>query len=445
MKKLYLLTTAAILGFSTFTHADIITMWTFEEKPERMAIQQKIVDRFKQASGHDVELIPVSETKIGERITAAFSADDLPDVIYYPAMFTKAWAEAGMLDIDSGTFLVEKLGIDHFSEAALKQVFWDGNYTGVPTDSMIQMIYYRKDLFDKNDLSAPDNYENILAAAEKLHNPPEIYGFVIPTKVDDVYMSQVIEHIMMANAIDPIDQDGNVNMDEKALREALTFYKKLKEYSPPGDLYWKQSRELYFAGKAAQIFWSGALLDELGGLRDSAPITINDDPTSKELAQKTGFITAISGTVTNQKTGFSGARILSVSTSANTPVAEEFILYLINNEYANFLSISPENKFPALIGDDTDNNKFVKQWLKLPIGVDRFAAPAELYGQDFIDTFTAGVNNSNRWGRDSNQGERISRILVSFTLSRIIREYLDGKNDLDTTINIIYDELEKIQ
>ena len=38
------------------------------------------------------------------------------------------------------------------------------------------------------------------------------------------------------------------------------------------------------------IIWSPPLLDELGGLRDSAPVTISDDPTTKELAKDTGFV-----------------------------------------------------------------------------------------------------------------------------------------------------------
>ena len=52
---------------------------------------------------------------------------------------------------------------------------------------------------------------------------------------------------------------------------------------------------MYFAGEAAMIIWSPFILDELAGLRDSAPPTINSDPTSKELASKTGIITTLAG------------------------------------------------------------------------------------------------------------------------------------------------------
>ena len=46
-----------------------------------------------------------------------------------------------------------------------------------------------------------------------------------------------------------------------------SFYKKIAKASPPGELYWKQSRELYFAGKTAMIVWSPFILDELAGRR----------------------------------------------------------------------------------------------------------------------------------------------------------------------------------
>ena len=45
--------------------------------------------------------------------------------------------------------------------------------------------------------------------------------------------------------------------------EPLEFYKVIANASPPGELYWKQSRELYFAGKTPMIIWSPFIMDEL--------------------------------------------------------------------------------------------------------------------------------------------------------------------------------------
>ncbi|MEM7378887.1 MAG: extracellular solute-binding protein, partial [Pseudomonadota bacterium] len=63
--------------------ADTIRFWTTEEQPERLAKQQAMAADFSAASGHTVEVIPVSESDLGTRATAAFAAGDLPDVIYH--------------------------------------------------------------------------------------------------------------------------------------------------------------------------------------------------------------------------------------------------------------------------------------------------------------------------------------------------------------------------
>jgi multiple sugar transport system substrate-binding protein len=120
----------------------------------------------------------------------------------------------------------------------------------------------------------------VLAAVEALHNPPEMFGFVAATKVDENFMSQVLEHVFLANGVSPVGPDGFQPLEVGPTTEVLEFYRAIVEASPEGELFWQQSRELYFAGRAAMIIWSPFILDELAGLRDSAPPTINDDPTS---------------------------------------------------------------------------------------------------------------------------------------------------------------------
>ena len=80
-----------------------------------------------------------------------------------------------------------------------------------------------------------------------------MYGFVAATKVDENFMSQVLEHVFLANGVSPVNENGFSKLDEKATSEVLNFYKKIAKASPAGELYWKQSRAIYFAGKAAMI------------------------------------------------------------------------------------------------------------------------------------------------------------------------------------------------
>ena len=99
--------------------ADNIRFWTTEEQPERLAKQQEMADQFKAETGTTVEVIPVTESDLGTRATAAFAAGDLPDVVYHPLQYALPWAEAGILDTEAATEVIEELGADTFAPGAL--------------------------------------------------------------------------------------------------------------------------------------------------------------------------------------------------------------------------------------------------------------------------------------------------------------------------------------
>ena len=58
---------------------------------------------------------------------------------------------------------------------------------------MDQMVVYRKDGFSRG--TGTNKLFERCYSFGKLHNPPEMYGFVAATKVDENFMSQVLEHV----------------------------------------------------------------------------------------------------------------------------------------------------------------------------------------------------------------------------------------------------------
>ncbi|XWN32051.1 MAG: extracellular solute-binding protein [Devosia sp.] len=435
----------AALGMAlSAANADTIRYWTTEEQPERLAKQEEMARAFEAETGHTVEVIPVTESDLGTRATAAFAAGDLPDVIYHTLQYVLPWAEDGILDVETNDEIVEELGRDTFAPGALAMADFDGLTAAVPVDGWTQMIVYRKDLFDEAGLDAPDSYANVAAALEALHSPPDMYGFVAATKVDENFMSQVLEHVFLANGVTPVDGDGFAPLDEGKTVEVLEFYKKIADASPPGDLYWQQSRELYFAGKAAMIIWSPFILDEMAGLRDSAPVTINDDPTSRELAEKTGIVTRFSGPSNPEGAAWGDVRYLGVTADANTDVAMEFVMFSMQEGYESTLSIAPEGKFPVRRGDAEDPQKFVKAWRALPVGVDRKAPLTELYAADTIEEIVSGLDSASRWGVTEGQLALASKMINSQEINRIVRQYLDGELDGPAAVSAMNDALAKI-
>ncbi len=447
LKRASLLTTAVLLTVSleSTASAQSIRFWTTEDQPARLARQEQLAENFKAETGIAVEVIPVPEVDLGQRAAAAFAGNDLPDVIYHTLQYALTWAEAGILDIDANTEVVDDLGAGTFAPGALAMAEIDGDYAAVPVDGWTQMVVYRKDLFEANGLEPPTTYAAIEAAIGALHNPPDMYGFVAATKVDENFMSQVLEHVLLANGLTPVDENGIAAMDEGQLVEALNFYKVIADASPEGELFWQQSRELYFAGKAAMIIWSPFILDELAGLRDDVPPTINDDPTSTELANKTGVIATFAGPSNPDGAAWADIRYFGVTTDADTESAMAFIEYSMDAGYMQTLAIAPEGKFPVRRGDSGDAERFVKAWSELPVGVDRKAPLSELYEPVVVNTIVSGLETANRWGVKEGQLALASKVVNSQVINRIVRRFIDDEITAEEAAASINEEIAKIQ
>jgi multiple sugar transport system substrate-binding protein len=441
MKNIIKLFCVITFFITNVVYADI-KFWTTEVQPARMAKQEEMAKAFEAKTGIKVEVIPIEEKDLGTRATAAAAAGDLPDVIYHTLQYVLPWAEAGILDVDANNDVVNDLGKDTFAPGALNMAKKGSKIAAVPVDGWTQMVVYRKDLFDNADLAPPTSYANIVAAVEKLSKTNGMFGFVAATKTDENFMSQVLEHVLLANGVN-IVKKGGIKKQGKKLKEALEFYKVIAKASPPGELYWKQSRALYFAGKTPMIIWSPFIMDELAGLRDSAPPTINSDPTSPELASKTGFITNFSGPSNKKGAAWADIRYFGITADADTDEAKQFIMYSMDEGYTSTLSIAPEGKFPVRRGNASDPQAFTKAWSKLPVGVDRKAPLSDLYDPDVINNIVAGLDTANRWGVKEGELARASKVINSQFINRITRLYIDDQIDVDEAVDMINKALAK--
>ena len=442
----WLLTAALVFGVgANAADAQSIRFWTTEEQPDRLAKQQAMAAEFEESTGIAVDVIPVTESDLGTRATAAFAAGDLPDVIYHTLQYALPWAEAGILDTDAATEVVENLGTGTFAPGALNMAAVEDGYASVPVDGWTQMLVYRKDLFDENGLAPPTSYASVIAAIEALHGPPDMFGFVAATKVDENFMSQVLEHVFLANGVSPVDADGFAPLNEAATTEVLDFYKALAQASPPGELYWKQSRELYFAGQAAMIIWSPFILDELAGLRDSAPPTINDDPMSRELASRTGIVTRFAGPSNSDGAAWGDIRFFGITSDADIDAAMQFIEFSMDDGYTRTLAIAPEGKFPVRKGTESEPDKFSEAWSMLPVGVDRKAPLSELYAPEMIAEIVGGLDSAQRWGVEEGQLSLASKIINSQEINRFVRAYIDGERDAAATVAALNEALARIE
>ncbi len=421
-----------------------IEFWTTEEQPERMERQEQIAEQFERDTGIAVDVVPVTEDLMGERVTAAFAAGELPDVIYHPLAYTLTWMEAGVLDSVAATEVVRGLGERTYTEGVLDLVMVDGEYAAVPADGWAQLLVYRADLFEEHGLARPNTYDAIREAIDVFHDPDDMYGFVAATDQSEIYMMQVFEHIALANGADVVDEDGNITMNTPEMREAFEFYKELVEVSPPGDLYWEHSRNIYHDGGTPMIVWSPFILHGLAGLRDGVPVTMFDDPTTDQLARITGFETSLAGPSNPDGAGWADVRYFGITVDADIDAAQRFVEYKMDEAYLDTLEVAAVGKHPVRLGTPAEPNKFVEGWAELEIGDDRFGTMSDFYDPDVIQTIFEGLDTGTRWAYEKGYGEVNAKLYETRIVAEILREYLDGEHTVDEALEILQEEVERL-
>ncbi|MDJ0954490.1 MAG: extracellular solute-binding protein [Acidimicrobiia bacterium] len=407
---------------------ETITFWSTETQPERLAITQGIIDRFTAQTGIGVVLVATDEGALPSLMSANAASGTLPDVIFHPLDFTIGWANQGLLDLDAAAAVVDSLGADTFAQGSLDLVSIDGSPAAVPSDGWGQLLIYRQDLFDAAGLAAPTSYDLIQTAAETLHDPGNNFvGITAATDGGQPFTQQTFEHFALANGCQLVDDGGNVTLDTPECVEAIDFFTTLlNDYSVEGVQDVVTTRATYFAGQAAMIVWSPFIMDEMAGLRDAAtPACPECDADIAYLARNSGFVPSFSGP-SGAPAQYGQVSYMGIGDGANVPAAQQFLEYWFNDGYVDWLSTSPEGKFPMRRGTSAGSAEFIDGWKALETGVDRKASLSEFYGDEVIQQLIDGSSSFDRWGFTQGQGELVTAIYSSLPVPQAVRDVLDG-------------------
>ena len=409
---------------------DEITFWTTEVEKDRLCIQQDIARGFNEKTGITVRIIPVEENFLAPRVTAAYAARSLPDVLYHPIDFTIGWERAGILDARSSTEVVASLDKDTFSPGPLDLVRVRNGYAAVPLDAWGQLLLFRKDLFREKNLPIPDTWDHILTAAKALNNPPEMWGFEVATDPGQTYTQQVFEHLALSNGVRLTgrtgDPDQEINLNTPEMVATLRFYKTLSRFTPPGNINWLHTRMDYLSGRAAMTIWSPFILDELSGLRKDQPVLpdiIKKNPGF--LAKSTGFVTVIQGPSGSAQYG--QINCLGITRDAAGAPAKQWVEFLLSKGYLKWLSMATEGKLPVRKGTKVAPECFIDGWMDLDFGVTSRAKISRIYGMAVAKNMTASVNEFDRWGLARGKGALISKIYGTKIIPEILKRFLDGE------------------
>ncbi|NJC21032.1 multiple sugar transport system substrate-binding protein [Arthrobacter pigmenti] len=408
-----------------------IVVQTTDTIPDRVAATEEIIAGFEEETGIQVELVGVAEDQFNQVLTSGAAAGDLPDVIGSIGLTqVRTLGANDLVNTQAVQEVLETLGEETFSERALELNRDGEELLAIPSESWLQLLYYRTDLFEEAGLAAPETYEDILAAAEALDSP-EMAGFVGATAPGDAFTQQTIEHVALGNGCEMVNEAGEVIFNSPECIGALDFYGNLiQNYSVSGAQDVDTVRANYFAGEAAMFIWSTFVLDEMAGLRNDALPTCPecaDNPAF--LAENTGVVPAIVGPDGSDPAQFGQITNWTITASANTEPAKQFVEYMMSDGYVDWLAIAPEGKVPVRAGTAESPTEFADAWQTLPVGVDTKAPLQDFYSDDVLQALQTGVDNLLLWGIPQGQGDLAGAALGELPIAQAVADVANGGAD----------------
>jgi multiple sugar transport system substrate-binding protein len=299
--------------------------------------------------------------------------------------------------------------------------------TGVPSDGWGQLLIYRRDLFEKAGLDAPQTLDDVRAAAEQL-NGDGVSGITLATAAGDGFTAETFEHVALAMGCELVDGGGKVTFDSPQCVEALRYYAELATFSPKGAQDVDSTRGTYFAGRAAMVFWSPFLLDGMAGLRDDTRPSCPQCRRNRAfLAENSGLVGPLSGQG-GEGSQFGNVATINIGMDTNTEAARALAEFMMTDGYLRWLGLSPQGKYPTRLGDAQDPEKFVTGWAELESGVDRKAPLSRYYSEESLASLGEGVQRFKRWGFAQGQGALVGALSGEQPVANAVADVIGGKD-----------------
>ena len=286
---------------------------------------QEGLNEFKEKTGITVNMEVLGTDQFTNKVTVELSAKSKSlDLIFLrPLNDLKQFTKNQWLT-EVGSYLKNDKDFDlgDYYDGALGACSRDGKLYGVPIVAESQIVYYRKDIFEKNGITTfPQTMDELLKVAQQLTDKKnDFYGFTGRGKTNQT-VTQFSTYLRSFGGDFNTATESLVNTPEAIA--AYKFYGKLLgECGPPGiiNMSWPESAALFAQGKAAMFADSDAIY---------ANVTDKDKSTVSDV---TGFAIMPAGPA-GRKPFYAVAAALSISAfSENKDAAAEFIKWADSKE-----------------------------------------------------------------------------------------------------------------
>ncbi|KUF10870.1 hypothetical protein AVJ23_10560 [Pseudoponticoccus marisrubri] len=272
--------------------------WSPQSSPEQLAAYRTQIANF-EALHENVKVVfeRTSDEGYAPQLAAAFASGDVPNIVtHLPSFAVSNYWRNGLLEPFND--VIEMIGPEKFYDGVNRIYEIDqGQYAGTSIgNSAANMIWLRRDLMEKAGIDKnPRTWDELLSACEAMQGGG-IYGAPLPYGRNSMTTLIFIGVIHQAGGM-VFSPDLDVAIDSPETRDALEFYKAMRQYCPPGatNYSWGDSLTAFVSGACATGIYTGRVLINVANQNpgiaehvtcdlyptksaDIAPWTFNDFP-----------------------------------------------------------------------------------------------------------------------------------------------------------------------
>ena len=230
------------------------------------AALQPFFPEFEQLTGIKVvaETFPEAQFRNKVLIELASGSGSADAFMLTPNQEGNLYLKSGWLEplapyIANRSLTPTDYALNDFFPSTSKAVSIGGALVGLPLQQETTMLFYRKDLFAKYNISVPRNFAQLEKAAKALNGKDGVNGIGLRGK--GASSTSQLAPYMYGFGGEWLTDDRAANFNAKAWQDALTYYTgMLKESGPQGatQMSWPEITALFGQGKLA-MFTDGSL------------------------------------------------------------------------------------------------------------------------------------------------------------------------------------------
>ena len=413
---------AAAGGETTGELSGEITFWHSFTQGARMEAIQAAADQFMADNpGVTINIETMAWGDFNTKWNAGITTGDLPDIS--TAQNTGEVVEMLNADVlapmDS---TIDAIGRDLFSANALADMSMDDATYGIPYYSHAQVMWYRTDLLEANNLEVPTTWDEFYEAAVAL-TKDGVYGCAFSCSPNDLLCTRYLNYYVRSGGGSLLNDDLTANLTSDLAIDGINFWLEVyKNCSPAETINYtvNDHATLYYQGATAFDFNSGFMISGVESNRPDLLEYVSCAPLPL-MAEGDPYYSAEATHIP----------LVTWANSEHPEICQAFIEYLYQEDnYLDFLAAVPVGMLPSIKGIDQNET-----YLSNPI-VQQFSDEAAV--------ITKAVEEGTAIGFEHGPSAQAGLLTSQGVIEEMFQDIITNGTDVETAAKAAEDKLNEI-